>query len=65
MGLRGTPLEAFVLSAEMPTAVNAFILANEYDGDVDFVAHTVTVTTLPSFVLGPLTALLPSIGALG
>ncbi|HRY11734.1 MAG: AEC family transporter [Tetrasphaera sp.] len=66
IGLRGIPLQAFVLSSAMPTAVNAFILATEYDGDVEFVAHTVTVSTLLSFVTaGVTTALLPWIGGLG
>jgi predicted permease len=49
----------------MPTAVNAYLLANEYDGDVDVVAHTVTVTTVLSFLTaGIVTALLPWIAAL-
>lgn len=62
----GISLQAFVLAAAMPTAVNAFILAHEYDGDVDFVAHTVTVTTVLSFLSAAIvTALLPWIGALG
>lgn len=66
VGLREISLQAFVLSAAMPTAVNAFILADEYDGDVDFVAHTVTVTTVLSFLSAAIvTALLPWIGALG
>ncbi|MEI2778425.1 MAG: AEC family transporter [Tetrasphaera sp.] len=66
VGLRGISLQAFVLSAAMPTAVNAFILAHEYDGDVEFVAHTVTVTTLLSFASAAVvTALLPWIGSLG
>ncbi|HRC40423.1 AEC family transporter [Nostocoides sp.] len=66
LGLRETPLQAFVLSAAMPTAVNAYILASEYDGDVTFVAHTVTVTTVASFLgAAVVTALLPWIGALG
>ena len=66
LGLRETPLQAFVLSAAMPTAVNAYILASEYDGDVTFVALTVTVTTVASFLgAAVVTALLPWIGALG
>ena len=49
----------------MPTAVNAFLLADEYDADVDLVAHTVTVSTLLSFVgAAVVTALLPTIAAL-
>jgi len=66
VGLRGLPLQALVLSSAMPTAVNAFLLADEYDADVDLVAHTVTVSTLLSFVgAAVVTALLPTIAALG
>ena len=65
VGLRGLPLQALVLSSAMPTAVNAFLLADEYDADVDLVAHTVTVSTLLSFVgAAVVTALLPTIAAL-
>lgn len=59
-GLRGVPLQALVLSGAMPTAVNAFLLALEYKGDVRTVADTVTVTTLLSFASAAVvTALLP------
>lgn len=59
-GLRGIPLQALVLSGAMPTAVNAFLLALEYKGDVRTVADTVTVTTLLSFgSAAVVTALLP------
>ena len=65
VGLRGLPLQALVLSSAMPTAVNAFLLADEYDADVDLVAHTVTVSTLLSFVgAAVVTALLQTIAAL-
>ncbi len=65
VGLRGLPLEALTLSMAMPTAVNAFLLAHEYGGDVDLLANTVTVSTVLSFVTaGVVTALLPAIGAL-
>ncbi|WP_425309249.1 AEC family transporter [Ammonicoccus fulvus] len=59
-GLRGVPLQALVLSGAMPTAVNAFLLALEYKGDVRTVADTVTITTLLSFASAAVvTALLP------
>lgn len=65
VGLRGLPLQSLVLAAAMPTAVNAYLLATEYDGDVDLVAHTVTVSTLLSFLgAAVVTALLPQVGAL-
>ena len=65
VGLRGVPLQALALSLAMPTAVNAFLLAQEYEGDVEFVAHTVTVSTVLSFLGAAIvTAFLPSIGAL-
>lgn len=66
VGLRGLPLQALVLASAMPTAVNAYLLAGEYDGDVEFVAHVVTVSTLLAFITAAVaTALLPAIGALG
>ena len=65
VGLRGVPLQALALSLAMPNAVNAFLLAQEYEGDVEFVAHTVTVSTVLSFLGAAIvTAFLPSIGAL-
>lgn len=64
--LRGLPLQTLVLASAMPTAVNAFLLADEYDGDVELVAHTVTVTTLLAFGGATIvTALLPAIAGLG
>lgn len=61
-GLSGVPLQALVLAGAMPTAVNAFLLAIEYEGDVRTVADTVTVTTLLSFVSAALvTAALPAL----
>lgn len=65
VGLRGVPLQSLTLAAAMPTAVNAYLLATEYDGDVDLVAHTVTVSTLLSFgSAAVVTALLPAVGGL-
>ena len=59
-GLRGVPLQALVLAGAMPTAVNAFLLALEYKGDVRTVADTVTMTTVLSFLSAALvTAALP------
>lgn len=46
IGARGVELQALVLSAAMPTAVNAFLLATEFDADVESVAATVVVTTV-------------------
>ena len=46
VGARGVELQALVLSAAMPTAVNAFLLATEFDADVESVAATVVVTTV-------------------
>ncbi|WP_229671091.1 AEC family transporter [Deinococcus aquiradiocola] len=46
LGLRGQPLAVLVLSASMPTAVNALLLAREYGGDADTVAGVVLLTTL-------------------
>ncbi|WP_026928391.1 AEC family transporter [Granulicoccus phenolivorans] len=59
-GLRGVPLQALVLAGAMPTAVNAFLLAMEYKGDVRTTADTVTMTTILSlFSAAAVTAALP------
>lgn len=55
-GMSGVPLQALVLSGAMPTAVNAFLLALEYKGDVRTLADTVTVTTVLSFPVAALVA---------
>jgi malate permease and related proteins len=47
-GLRGLELAVLVLSAAMPTAVNAFLLASELGADSRTVAGTVVVTTVAS-----------------
>ncbi len=47
-GLRGLELAVLVLSAAMPTAVNAFLLASELNADSRTVAGTVVVTTVAS-----------------
>ncbi|WP_027482831.1 AEC family transporter [Deinococcus pimensis] len=46
VGARGVEWQALVLSAAMPTAVNAYLLATEFEADVETVASTVVVTTL-------------------
>lgn len=59
-GMSGVPLQALVLAGAMPTAVNAFLLAMEYQGDVRTVADTVTVSTLLSLLMAAVvTAALP------
>lgn len=59
-GLSGVPLQALVLAGAMPTAVNAFLLSMEYQGDVRTVADTVTVSTLLSLLMAAVvTAALP------
>jgi predicted permease len=50
LGLRGQPLAVLVLSASMPTAVNALLLAREYGGDAQTVAGVVLLTTLGALV---------------
>ncbi|UBV42354.1 AEC family transporter [Deinococcus taeanensis] len=47
-GLRGDTLGVLVLSASMPTAVNALLIAREYGGDTDTVARTAFLSTLCS-----------------
>ncbi len=48
VGLRGEALSVLILSAAMPTAVNALLIAREYDGDTDVVAAAIVTTTLLS-----------------
>ena len=50
IGLRGQPLAVLVLSASMPTAVNALLLAREYGSDAQTVAGVVLLTTLGALV---------------
>ncbi|MBB6099467.1 hypothetical protein HNR42_002917 [Deinobacterium chartae] len=60
LGLDGAQLHALVLAAAMPTAVNAFLLAGEFGGDVPSVANTVALTTAGSLVMiAPVVAVLP------
>lgn len=62
VGLRGEALAVLILSAAMPTAVNALLIAREYEGDTDAVAATIVTTTLISIVtLVLLLPLLPRI----
>ncbi|MCD0177050.1 AEC family transporter, partial [Deinococcus sp. 14RED07] len=62
-GLRGESLAVLILSASMPTAVNALLIAREYDGDTDTVAGVVLLSTLGSVVtIAGVVALLPRLG---
>ncbi|MDV6373252.1 AEC family transporter [Deinococcus arenicola] len=63
VGLRELPLAVLILSASMPTAVNALLLAQEYGGDSETVAGVVLVTTLGSVLtVAAVVALLPGLG---
>ncbi len=63
VGLRGESLAVLILSASMPTAVNALLIAQEYGGDAETVAGVVLVTTLGSVLtLAAVVALLPALG---
>lgn len=63
VGLRAESLAVLVLSASMPTAVNALLLAQEYGGDAETVAGVVLVTTLGSVLtIAAVVALLPMLG---
>lgn len=62
-GLRGESLAVLILSASMPTAVNALLIAREYDGDTDTVAGVVLLSTLGSIVtIAGVVALLSRLG---
>ena len=59
-GLGTLNLQVLVLSASMPTAVNALLLAREYQADTETVAGVATLSTLGSFVtVAAVVALLP------
>ncbi|GGS11463.1 AEC family transporter [Deinococcus sedimenti] len=59
-GLRGEVLAVLVLSASMPTAVNALLIAREYGGDADTVARTAFLSTVLSVpTIAAVVALLP------
>ncbi|MFK7601918.1 AEC family transporter [Deinococcus sp. SM5_A1] len=63
VGLRSESLAVLVLSASMPTAVNALLIAQEYGGDSETVAGVVLVTTLGSVLsIAAVVALLPLLG---
>ncbi len=48
LGIDGMARNVLLLSSTMPTAVNAFLLADELKGDAKMVADTVVLTTLLS-----------------
>jgi malate permease and related proteins len=48
LGITGLTREVLMLSSTMPTAINAFLLASELQGDAQMVSDTVIVTTLLS-----------------
>lgn len=63
LGLHGQNLQVLVLSASMPTAVNALLIAREYDADTETVAGVATLSTLGSLLtIAVVVALLPRIG---
>lgn len=59
-GLDAQNLAVLILSASMPTAVNALLIAREYDADVDTVAGVITLSTVLSVVtIAAVVTLLP------
>lgn len=63
MGLDAQNLAILILSASMPTAVNALLIAREYDADVDTVAGVITLSTVLSVVtVAGVVTLLPRLG---
>lgn len=49
-GITGLARDVAVLSTAMPTAINAFLIAAQFDAAPDFVASAVFLTTVASFV---------------
>ncbi|PNY80856.1 AEC family transporter [Deinococcus koreensis] len=63
LGLDGANLAVLILSAAMPTAVNALLIAREYDADVGTVADVITLSTVLSVVtIAAVVTLLPRLG---
>lgn len=63
MHLGGLNLQVLVLSASMPTAVNALLIAREYQADTDTVAGIATLSTLGSVLtIAAVVTLLPRLG---
>ncbi|MFC4427905.1 AEC family transporter [Deinococcus navajonensis] len=63
LGLQGQSLAVLVLSASMPTAVNALLLAREYQADTETVAGVVLLSTLGSVLtVAAVVAWLPRLG---
>jgi hypothetical protein len=48
MGLQGLARSVAVVEASTPTAVNATLMAVEFDADADYITNVVFVTTLLS-----------------
>ncbi|MFC4640073.1 AEC family transporter [Deinococcus hohokamensis] len=64
LGLQGQALAVLVLSASMPTAVNALLLAREYQADTETVAGVVLLSTLGSVLtVAAVVAWLPRLGS--
>ncbi|MBZ9750094.1 AEC family transporter [Deinococcus sp. HMF7604] len=62
-GLDGQALAVLVLSASMPTAVNALLMAREYGSDAETVARAAFLSTLLSLpTVAGVVALLPRLG---
>ncbi len=62
-GLEGLALQSLVLAAAMPTAVNAFMLAQEYGADAETVASVVALSTLISIgTIAFVVSVLPALG---
>lgn len=61
-GLGGQALAVLVLSASMPTAVNALLIAREYGGDADTVARTAFFSSVLSVpTIAAVVSLLPAL----
>lgn len=63
LGLRGLELQSIVLAMSMPTAVNVFLLALEYEQDAETVASVVAASTVVSLLtISVVVANLPLLG---
>ncbi len=54
LGIAGMALQAMIVCAAVPTAMNGFLLARQMGGDAELFAATVTVQTALSFLSIPL-----------
>ncbi len=54
LNLDSIDLQVVILQTAMPTAVNSLVMVKEFGGNANFVAHTIILSTLMSFITLPI-----------